>query len=659
MYFINKLITSETVDYAAEELKKYLRMMMPEGGDVKIVYSPGATEGFRLGIMSELGLDTSDVRDPMLDDVVYIDCDTRGGVIAGSNQRSVLLAVYEYLRKLGCRWLFPGVDGEYIPMKNIEPVKYRHKPSCRYRGWCNEGGQSQSSIIDAVEFAPKVGLNAISLEFRIPVSYYRRYYMHNNNEMNRPPEHITNEQILQWKRASECAIAKRSLLFFDVGHGWTADAFGIDSTLRPWDGDNDKKVPENMRQYLPLINGRRGIVSNAPIHTNFCMSNAEARRFVAKYVADYAENHENVTYLVIGLADGTDNQCECEACREKTPSDFYVMLLNEIDSELTSRGLDTLLAFTSYSTTIWPPILEKLENPNRFMMQICPISRSYCETLPKTPKKIEIKPYKVNDNILPSTLDESFAYLREWKAAFDGPMAGYEYHFWYHQYFDPAGIELAKRVYEDVKAYKANHVDGMIEDGSQRSFFPSGFAFYTYARTLWDIDLDFNENVNDYFQNAYGNGWKRFYDLLERIGKILDQRYFERELSADESVSLFYNPEFAKRLDDLDSLLCEGESLIKENYNSCYRVQTVSVRLLEYLLIYLRLLQKPLTLKALARDEEALALFEEFCAEFGKYEIEIEPYYDHGTAMMAMRSIFLHKRSKASLMVNEGDVDNG
>ena len=32
-----KKITSDTiVDFAAEELKKYLRMMMPEGGDVKI-----------------------------------------------------------------------------------------------------------------------------------------------------------------------------------------------------------------------------------------------------------------------------------------------------------------------------------------------------------------------------------------------------------------------------------------------------------------------------------------------------------------------------------------------------------------------------------------------------------------------------------------------
>ena len=656
MYVINKLISSEAVDLAAEELRKYLRMMMPEGGDVRIAYAPNANDGFRLGLMAELGLDLSDVEDAFLDDVVYIDCDTKGGIIAGSNQRSVLLAVYEYLRQLGCRWLFPGVDGEYVPMKDITPVKHRHKPSCRFRGWCNEGGESQSSIIDAIEFAPKVGLNTFSLEFRIPVSYYRRYYMHNNNEMNRPPEHITNDLILQWKRASECEIAKRDLIFFDVGHGWTSDAFGIDSSLRPWDGDNDKKVPEKMRQYLPLINGRRGIANNAPIHTNFCMSNARARKMVAKYVADYAENHQNVTYLDVGLADGTDNHCECRECQRHTPSDFYVMLLNDIDRELSERSNDTKVSFTSYSATVWAPISEKLNNPSRFMVKICPISRSYCETLPENPSEITVKPYQRNNNTLPETLEESFAYFKEWRRAFKGDSASFEYHFWYHQYYDPAGLSIAKLLHEDVKAYKANGVDGMIEDGSQRCFFPSGFSFYTYARTLWDIDLNFDENVNDYFQNAYGNDWKRFYSYLERLGKIFDQRYFERELSADESVSLFYNPEFAKRLDELDLLIEEGMSHIKEHYNSEYRVRTVSVRLLEYLLTYCRLLKKPLKLKALAKDEEALELFEKFCAEFGRCEIEIDPYYDHGTAMMAIRSIFLRKRSKEPIMVNEGDI---
>ena len=68
--YIHKLISSIVVDFAAEELKKYLRMMMPESGDVKISLNPDAKEDFRLGLMSDFGLDLSDTDNQELDDIV-------------------------------------------------------------------------------------------------------------------------------------------------------------------------------------------------------------------------------------------------------------------------------------------------------------------------------------------------------------------------------------------------------------------------------------------------------------------------------------------------------------------------------------------------------------------------------------------------------------
>ena len=103
MLHIKKITSDSVVDYAAEELKKYIRMMMPDAGDIRISYDPDAKEGFRLGLMQDFGLDVSDALDTDLDDIMYIDCDELGGVIAGDNPRSVLLAVYEYLRRNGCR----------------------------------------------------------------------------------------------------------------------------------------------------------------------------------------------------------------------------------------------------------------------------------------------------------------------------------------------------------------------------------------------------------------------------------------------------------------------------------------------------------------------------------------------------------------------------
>ena len=100
------------MDFAAEELKKYMRMMMPRCGEITIEYKPDARSDFRLGLMSDFGLDTSDAKDVELDDILHIDTDEEGGVIAGSNPRSILLAVYRFLTINGCRWLFPGIDGE-------------------------------------------------------------------------------------------------------------------------------------------------------------------------------------------------------------------------------------------------------------------------------------------------------------------------------------------------------------------------------------------------------------------------------------------------------------------------------------------------------------------------------------------------------------------
>ena len=50
---INKTFSHPIIDFAAEELKKYIRMMMPEGGDIKISYCPEAKDGIRLALMQD------------------------------------------------------------------------------------------------------------------------------------------------------------------------------------------------------------------------------------------------------------------------------------------------------------------------------------------------------------------------------------------------------------------------------------------------------------------------------------------------------------------------------------------------------------------------------------------------------------------------------
>ncbi len=652
MITINKICSASPVDFAAEELKKYLRMMMPEAGDVKIAYAPDATDGFRLGLMQDFGLDVSDAEDTELDDILYIDCDEIGGIIAGSNYRSVLLAVYEYLRQNGCRWLFPGVDGEFIPMQDIKPVKYRHKPSCRYRGQCNEGAEYQEDMMETIDFTPKIGMNVYMLEFRIPTPYYASYYKHAHNTENRAPEPLSDRQVLQWKRQCEAEIAKRGLQFHDIGHGFTIDPFGIDSA-NAWQKVDESIVPEDAREFIAMMNGERKLFRGQPINTNFCMSNRIARKRVADYVASYAEGHSNIDYLHVWLADATKNHCECDECRKKTPSDWYMMLMNDIDEALSAKGLDIRIVFIVYVDTTWPPVTERINNPERFAILLAPISRSYLITLPEGGVTAKPKPFVLNKSDLPGSLEEYLAYFAEWKKFWHGSAFAYEYHFWWHQCCDLGGIQLSKRINEDVRVYKEHAVNGVVEDGSQRSFFPTGLAFYTYARSMYDTSLTADEIAEDYFSFAFGEDWKRFYDYLKKLGDVFDVRYLEGALSANARVSSYYNPDYAKSLDALDEVFEEGKALIAEHYNSDYRVRTVSVRLLEYHLEFSEKLREVLRLKAVGNDAEASRVLGELRVSFGKHEAEIQRCFDHSLYFTRYNRIINLDESKLENAITE------
>jgi hypothetical protein len=52
------------------------------------------------------------------------------------------------------------------------------------------------------------------------------------------------------------------------------------------------------------------------------------------------------------------------------PSDFYVMLLNELDEELTKRGIKTKIVFVAYLDLLWAPQKVKLKNRTVFFFSL-------------------------------------------------------------------------------------------------------------------------------------------------------------------------------------------------------------------------------------------------------------------------------------------------
>lgn len=647
---INKITAHPTVDFAAEELKKYLRMMMPDCGEIPIFYCPKATDGFRLGLMTDFGLDVSQAQDLELDDILHVDTDTQGGIIAGSNPRSVLLAVYRYLQENGCRWLFPGIDGEYIPMQNVRPVRYHKMADCRFRGQCNEGAEFQQNMMEVIDFTPKIGLNVFMLEFFNPKIYYNKYYDHEGNP-SREPEPVNSTTTLQWKRQCEAEIAKRGLQFHDMGHGWTCDPFGIDS-VNAWDEGYTVTVPQEAIPCLAMINGKRGLnpKSSDPTCTNACMSNPAARKRMVDHVADYAAGHRNVDHLHVWLADGYNNHCECPACQEKLPSDWYVMLMNELDEELTQRGLSTRIVFICYVDTSWPPQELSLHNPKRFTLLVAPITRDY--TLPISPdvSRVTYPPYQHNQNKLFESGDQYVAAGRDWQKKCGVEAMLYEYHFYISQYFDPGVLSFAKGVYQDILGYRANGLQGLINDCSQRSFWPNGFAFWVYGQTLFDTSVSFDALLEDYFSHAYGEDWRRVVELLEKISGLMDRRYLHGQLSANKKVGKFFNPAMAEKLHQVPQVLDAYLPFLQANKTMPYRAQTVAYRLLILYTKYLRGLGEALEIKATGDGEKAREQFIAFLKDFGHHEVAVERYFDQYMFYLGMNErIFKRMEDKAAM----------
>ena len=133
---IAKVGDAPAVNFAAEELKRCLTGMDP-AADVSIMAFVGndpTRDGILwLGVCPEI---RETVENPVLDDAYRIDVIDGVGAIRGSNGRSVLFGVYRYLKELGCTWVRPGADGEYIPRKCLSntEVHVNEKASYRHRG---------------------------------------------------------------------------------------------------------------------------------------------------------------------------------------------------------------------------------------------------------------------------------------------------------------------------------------------------------------------------------------------------------------------------------------------------------------------------------------------------------------------------------------------
>lgn len=513
---------------AAEELKTYLPKIDPaaEAAILRADDKNQVAGGIHVGVSEHC---RNAVDNPELDDAIRIDVTAGNGTIEGSNPRSVLIAAYRFLQEAGCRWIRPGEDGEKIFPNRLDAltVRLEEKASYRHRGICIEGACSYQHVRQMIEWMPKAGLNSYFHQFMVPHTFFDQWYSHRSNPEMEPQE-TSVEEISAMVESTVDEIKKRGMLLHRVGHGWTCEPFGIPGL--GWDPKEYNLSPEEAAPFA-LVNGTRGIWHGIPLNTNLCYSNPEVRRRVTEAVVSYAQKHPQVDYLHIWLADEANNHCECEECRNTLPSDFYVQLLNEIDSALEEANLNTRIVFLNYMDLLWAPASQKLSNETRFSMMFAPISRTYSETFLGGSKAGpgQTASYVRNRLELPTKVEDNLAYLRDWQAGFTGDSFIYDYHMLWDWNFDLGGYRSAQVLFEDMKGLYKLGLNGMMSCQMQRVSFPTGLGLTAMANALWNREAKFETVVSQYHRDVFGDKAEFMTAYFQKLSELFCPPYLRLE----------------------------------------------------------------------------------------------------------------------------------
>lgn len=530
-----KIITAqraETIQYAAEELKKYILGMSrgkinPEINYVDFITKGDYEEGIVLGFLGELSLDTSDLEDDYIEDIIDIDVTACKGYIAGSNARSILMGVYKYCTSAGCRFLRPGPDGDFVPKSDLinHSFKYRKKADYPFRCEIIEGAVSYEHCRETVYYLPKIGMNSYMIEGIVPYSYMHKWYGHIGNSKLRRKGQVTDYNMLEdYISLLEKDIKKAGLILQSLGHGWMFERFGLKRGK-----DEASRLKDEYKQYLALVKGERGICHGSSFNTNFCYSNPKAREILAETVVDYAKSHPYVDYVHLWLADATNNWCECEECRKLEPSDHYINMLNDVDAALTREGLDTRLSLIMYVETVRPPKVFKLKNPKRFFLTVA-IGTNTERGYKKLECNEELPPYELNNwQMLSAPL--RFKCHEEWKKMCEGvPSAIFEYRFYMDQYCDLGHMRVSRETHRDMKALEVVDFQGCLSDKTHRMYMPTSLPMIMMGEVMFDKNLDFDARTNEYFDGAFGKDGAKCREYLEEITKLVSPANFRADV---------------------------------------------------------------------------------------------------------------------------------
>ena len=297
-------------------------------------------------------------------------------------------------------------------------------------------------------------------------------------------------------------------------------------------------------EYFPLIRGERRSPKAGP--WNPCMSNPDLPKLFDAYADEAFRKNPDMLGLAMGVNDG-GGDCQCPECEAmwRRHGNQYVCFYNMAAKRLAKSHPGKYLAFIAYSTR--------------------------CKDVPKG---IRMEP-----NILVEVtgmVPDMFAALRGWREIGVRNFGVYEYLYAYSGsriapgYYPHDIADYFRRLYREfgMKTLWEEYFAGVpiIDAGRQ----------YVVNELMWNMDVDVDALIDDYFKSLYGPAEKP----VRRFHEIAEAAYARRKAKPDWNKYFidYHNPrQFEgytfKALDAMDAALAEAAAAAKGDKTVARRVE--------------------------------------------------------------------------------------
>ncbi|HJN18473.1 MAG TPA: DUF4838 domain-containing protein, partial [Armatimonadota bacterium] len=381
--------------------------------------------------------------------------------IEGDGPIGCLYGAYELLERLGCRWVFPGAQGEVVPRRSrleLRPFTASQEPSFPSRSIILGHPACFQDLDEWIVWCGRQRINNLFCHAGAP----------------------TDQQIEDLRR--------RGIALEVGGHGLPG--------LLP------RNLFESHPQYFREADGQR------VREHNFCPSNPDAREIVKESALEYFRHAPAAAFFHLWPDDLWEGGwCSCPQCAGLSSSDQALTATNVVAEALEEVWPEARLAYLAYHDTTEPPT--KVRPHRNVFLENAPRERCYAHGLGDPRCERNSREYRPAWEAL----------LGLFEADGRGNSHAFEYYSdtILFRTMQPPLLDVIPadaRYYRDARtpAYQSLVV-------STRAWHSPPFSLYLFARAAWDADADGERVLADYCRTYFGPEWeaaRQYFRLLDR-----------------------------------------------------------------------------------------------------------------------------------------------